>query len=372
MALNKTENLAIFSPMQNAYSETFIQAHRQLPFKIKFYHGGFLPNQLEGEKDLYDFSFREKIILRLNKKFNLTEHALYFSLKREGINCVLAEYGPTACESLGVLKKLNIPLIVHFHGFDATSNEVIVKYKDCYPKLFSYADNVIAVSEKMKNDLISLGCNEKKIIVTPCGPSPEYSKLQPFFERKQFIAVARFVEVKGYLLTLSAFKKVLDKHPDANLVCIGDGPQLESCKQFTKITNIENVVSFRGAQKPEEIKKELEQSSVFVQHSVTLNGGLTEGSPVSIMEAMSAGLPVVGSRSGGIVDLVLHKETGFLVNEFEIDEMANYMIQLIEDKSLAKKMGVSGRKRIENELSQEKHLGIIEHLIANVFFKQTL
>ena len=75
------KTVAIFSPNQNVYSETFIQAHRQLGFRIKFYYGGYLPNTLESENDIFDLSLSARIKWRLLKDFTFEEKKILFSLK---------------------------------------------------------------------------------------------------------------------------------------------------------------------------------------------------------------------------------------------------------------------------------------------------
>lgn len=362
--MSKSEiNLALVAPQNNAISETFIRAHKLLPFNIKFYYGGYFPNSLEGVETIYKFNFIEKILFKVTNNRNLTKHAVIKSFKNEKINCILAEYGPTACEILDVARELNIPLIVHFHGFDATNTETLSVYRAEYKIVFNYASRVIVVSEKMKQDLIKLGCEEQKIAITPCGPNPAFLKIKPSFQKLQFIAVARFVDVKGYLFTIAAFKKVVEKHSDAKLICIGDGPQLESCKQFARILKLENETVFMGAASPDEIKSALSESIAFLQHSVTLTDGLNEGSPVAVMEAMAVGLPVVCSNSGGIKDLVVNNVTGFLVDEFDIDSMANCMVKFVENTVLARTMGLAGKARILSHLSLEKHLNVLERVI---------
>ena len=109
---NKT--LAIFSPVANAYSETFIQAHKQLPFKIKFYYDGMPPTKLEGEPDISSLGFFDKFRKRMFTNYNPVEFALLNSLKKEKVDCVLAEYGTTAAVILKIVKSLRLPMIVHF------------------------------------------------------------------------------------------------------------------------------------------------------------------------------------------------------------------------------------------------------------------
>lgn len=157
------KTLAIFSPNQNAYSETFIQAHKSLPFNIKYYYGGYLPAYLESSLGLMQFNLAQRVKKRFNKNFNLSEHALINSLKREKVDCVLAEYGPTACATLKVVEFLNIPLIVHFFGFDASFRPTIEEYRENYKLVFGYAKSVVVVSKKMQQDLIKLGCPPQHI-----------------------------------------------------------------------------------------------------------------------------------------------------------------------------------------------------------------
>ena len=119
--------IAIFSPNNNTYSETFIQVHKLIDFEIKFYYGGWLPTKLENKESIFKFSFLEKIKIKLDNNFSIMEHAMIFSLKKEKVTAVLVEYGPTACESLKLLSYLQIPFIVHFHGFDASHKPTIIK-----------------------------------------------------------------------------------------------------------------------------------------------------------------------------------------------------------------------------------------------------
>ena len=360
-------NLAILSQNEKAVSETFIRAHMQLPFNNFFYYGGMVPTFLQGKRLLNTGSLLTKFRQKIWSRFNHTELALLRSLRFNKIDVALAEYGPTACHCLPVLKNLNIRLIVHFHGFDATNPETLALYKSGYLEVFSYADSIVVVSKKMIGDVVALGATRQKVIVAPCGPHDDFFTISPSFENALYLAVARFVDVKGYLFTLAAFFKVWEKEKLARLVCIGEGPQLESCRQFVKINGIEDAVLFVGAADRDLIKSYCVKAICVVQHSVTLPGGLTEGSPVSLKEAMAAGLPIVASRSGGIPDFIVHEETGFLVEEGDVNQMASYMLKLLSDKDLARKMGRNGRKNIMENFSMEQHLEIIAKAVIRAY-----
>ena len=95
----------------------------------------------------------------------------------------------------------------------------------------------------------------------------------------------------------------------------------------------------------------------FVQHSLTARNGDSEGTPVSVLEACASGLPVIASNHAGISDAVVHRETGYLFEEGDVHAMANYMAKLAGDSGKAAKMGLAGRRRIEEHYSMGKSIG---------------
>lgn len=358
------KTLAIFSPGKNTYSETFIQAHKKLPFNIKYYYDGSLPSKLEGAGSIASFSFWQRIKKKWDRKFSYQEHALINSLKREKVDCVLAEYGPTGYATLKVVQHLKIPMVVHFHGYDASVTTILSDYKEPYKKVFAYAIAVIAVSNKMQETLINAGCPRDKLIVSVYGPDPVFFNINPVFHSQQFIAIGRFVEKKAPRITILAFKKVVDKFPNATLVMVGDGELLNDCKKLVIESGLQNNVIFKGVQSSKEIQSLLEQSIAFVQHSVTATNGDSEGTPVAILEAQAAALPVISTYHAGIPDVVIHNETGLLVNENDVEGMAANMIRVLQEDGLPKKLGEAGRARILENFTLENHLNSLAQKIC--------
>jgi len=360
--------LAIFSPSENAYSETFIQAHRRLAFDVKYYYGGYLPYKLDGQEQLVKFSIAERIKKKLDTRFNLYEHALLNSLKREKIDIVLAEYGPTAAKSLKVIAAVGLPLVVHFHGYDASIDSIKKEYTKAYNAVFSYACCIVAVSNKMKQSLIGLGCPADKIVVSVYGPDAAYLQLRPSYSLKQFIGVGRLVEKKGHEYTIRAFKKVVNIYPAARLLLVGDGILSSSLKALSKELGLQNNIEFTGIKTGPELLEFYQQSTAFVQHSVTARDGDEEGTPVAILEAQAARLPVISTYHAGIPDVVIHNETGLLVTEKDIEGMAEAMIRILAEEGLAATMGKAATQRIAQHFLMEKNLaeltGIIEQCIV--------
>ncbi|HRO41223.1 MAG TPA: glycosyltransferase [Flavipsychrobacter sp.] len=360
--------LAVFSPNQNAYSETFIQAHKQLPFQIKYYYGDFLPTTLD-ESILQPPLWSQRVLNKLRNHFNARELRLLRSLRKERINCVLAEYGPTGCETLRVVKHLGLPLIVHFHGFDASESQTIERYKDLYIELFEYASAVIVVSRKMVADLIGLGCPQAKIIYGVCGPDNQFLSVLPKYAQPFFIAVGRFTYKKAPHLTILAFSRVVKQFPNAKLTMVGEGELLPVAQELVRGLGLHANVEFKGMQTTSQILRLFEQSMAFVQHSVVAYNGDAEGTPVAVLEAQAASLPVIATTHAGIPDVVEHGTTGLLCSEHDVTGMADNMIRLLSSPALCEKLGKNARKRVLDQFTLERHLFILAQTVRTAIQK---
>jgi colanic acid/amylovoran biosynthesis glycosyltransferase len=326
--------IAVVSVNQHKYSETFIHNHvRQLPAKVHYLFNGYLPQHYSTDGvtgKAHTFS-TGNILHRISGRYGKKhlQHSLVKYLKKNGIKAVLAEYGPSGVEMMPVCQKANVPLIVHFHGYDAYRQDIMQTYGKHYPQLFKQAAAVIVVSKHMRQRLIDLGCPPEKITHTVCGYDTRlFTPCNPDLNPPMFVSVGRFAETKAPHLLLLAFGKVLEQLPEARLTMIGDGHLLESCQMLAQFLQISHAVTFTGSVSPEQVAQYMQQARAFVQHSVTTLSNDTEGTPVAILEAGASGLPVIATRHAGIPDVVLHNETGFLVEEGDIQGMSEYMLIL--------------------------------------------
>ena len=148
--------------------------------------------------------------------------------------------------------------------------------------------------------------------------------------------VARFTDFKDHDLLLRAFAKVPGQ---ARLKLVGDGKTLSAAKKLAAELGIRERVEFKGARC--DVPEILAQTDVFVLASKT------ETLPISILEAMRAGLPVIASDVGGISEEVVDGETGLLVPAGSVEELSNALQRLLADKQLRIAMGRAGRRRFE-------------------------
>jgi colanic acid/amylovoran biosynthesis glycosyltransferase len=351
-----------------AASETFIRSHvENLPARVVLIHG-WRPTV----DDRMVLSFPQRAVhkaWRLLTASGLqreTTAAYLQAFKRYRPAAVLAEYGPTGVQTTEACWRLGIPLVVHFHGYDASEYSVLKDHAETYPVMFDKAAAVVAVSRAMQERLISLGAPPEKVYYNPCGVDCSlFGGATPEQAPPVFVAVGRFVDKKAPQLTLSAFARVYREAPDARLRMIGDGPLLVECRELAEKLGISDGVKFLGVQPPAVVQEEMRGARCFVQHSVQASNGDCEGTPVGILEAGASGLPVVATRHAGIPDVVLEGETGFLVAEGDIDGMAEGMLKMIRSPELAGEMGRQARQRIANHFSKEHSLGQLWSIIES-------
>src|SRR3984893_13716667 len=152
--------------------------------------------------------------------------------------------------------------------------------------------------------------------------------------------------------------------PDDSGSMLKDGVAL-GMRRLSIIDLAGGAVTFLGGQPPEGVRQELRRSRCFVQHSVESSMGDSEGTPVSILEAGATGLPVVSTRHAGIPDVVIEGETGFLVDERDVDAMAQHMTRIVEEPGLARELGLAARRRIQQHFAKEQQLGGLWRIIES-------
>lgn len=375
--INNKHNIAILSLNSNKYSETFIHNQiKYLPANIHCLFEGELPKYgpngicfEENENSL------KTILLRHFSGKTKTEQQQYRIeqyLLKNNIKAVVANYAITAFPIMDICQRHNIPLIVHFHGWTAYRKSLLTKHEAEYKRMFSIASAVIVVSEDMYNQLQKLGCPKEKLSLIYYGFNNEVFTYSNHAEQPPvFLSVGRFCDTKNPHLTILAFHKVLQSLPEAKLNMIGgDENLLNSCIQLVKSLKIEQHVNFLGIKSPEEVATEMQKAIAFVQHSATTIEGEKEGTPVSILEAMASGLPVVATRHAGIPDVILENESGLLCNELDVNEMARLMLKTATDKALNQRIGKNASDRAHTHFMMQQYIDKLWTVIASKIQKQ--
>lgn len=355
--------VCIFSPADNAYSETFIRNHIEyLPFDKYVLNGTEISGLSFSGKPLLPPTFfnklRRRILARLTKHSDfLGEKRLASFLRKHRIQVALIEYGHIGTLFFRTCARLNIPLVVHFHGFDASHRETLENLRSEFQQLFDYSSAVISVSNAMTGRLERMGAPAGKIVFNCYGIDTSlFTASEEKWPVPTFTAVGRFVEKKAPHLTLLAFARAKENNPFIRLIMIGDGPLLPVCKQLARALRMEESVEFAGIRTPAEVSAIVSRSLAFVQHSVIGGDGSAEGTPLAILEAGACGIPVISTRHEGIMDAVIDNETGILVDEFDVDAMSDAMSLLAGNPEIACAMGAKARAHISRNYTLDRHI----------------
>ncbi len=160
------------------------------------------------------------------------------------------------------------------------------------------------------------------------------------------IQVARLRPVKDHATSLQAFSLLLPHHPDARLLIVGDGPQLDHLESLARKLKIDAAAHFLGRR--DDVPDLLAACDSFILSS------LSEAASLSIMEAMAAGLPVAATDVGGNAEIVQHCQTGLLSPRGNAVALASNLRLLLDRPDFARSLGAEGRRRIRRDFDQRQ------------------
>ena len=375
--------LCIVTPSAPGSTETFIRAHLdQLPFEVIHLHGWGLNLACDDSKLLESDCGRlfgrwlnilpRFLEFRLRNRLYPTpseSEVVAAFLKQHKIDVVLAEYGTTAALVTPACQKAGVPLVAHFHGFDASRYDVIESYGERYRLMFDYASAVISVSKAMSEALVKLGCPREKIRLNPCGPSPIFFNVTPNYHSNWLLAVGRLTAKKAPYLTLDAFRRALQVCPELKLRLVGAGELKEVVERLVDAWGLRGSVEMIDVASPEQIAGYMADAFAFIQHSVQADNGDAEGTPVAILEAGAAGLPVISTRHAGIPDVVLEAETGNLVAPGDSNGMSENICMIALDRAIARQFGSKAREHVSLYYSIDRHLENLEMAVNSAVRK---
>jgi colanic acid/amylovoran biosynthesis glycosyltransferase len=270
-------------------------------------------------------------------------------IHRSRASLIHAHFGTDAVTVLPIARRLRLPLIVTFHGYDATSaphlpNGVGDRYRSRLRPVFEYASRLIAVSEYIASSLRSLGAPADKITVAPIGIPVDFVAPQRE-ERRGITFVGRLTPIKGVADLIQAVSRLprecLAGHP---LRIVGYGPEEERLREQASRLGVS--VEFLGLRGPGYIAELLSRSSIFCAPSRTTAEGAAEGFGTVNLEAALQGTPVVAYRSGGVPEAVIDGCTGLLAPNGDVAHLSRNLLRLLENPTEAISLGAAGQQRV--------------------------
>jgi glycosyltransferase involved in cell wall biosynthesis len=220
------------------------------------------------------------------------------------------------------------------------------------------ATKLICVAESDRLLALSLGiAKEEQLITIHNGISSDVvPTANPAKQPPRLLMVARFSEQKDQETLIKAI--ALLKNYPIHLDLVGSGSLLEDCQQLAAQLNISDRISFLGDRS--DVVNLLASAQIFllITHY--------EGLPISILEAMRAGLPIVATNVNGIPEQIIDQQTGFLVPPKDVHALAETLLKLIQSPQLRQRIGEAAREKFLQEFTKEKMLKKIGKLYQNI------
>ena len=227
----------------------------------------------------------------------------------------------------------------------------------------------------MRDTIFNLGCPTEKVKIQRIGVN---LKKVRFKERKigqdgkvKLLIAGSFIEKKGIPYAIKSIGLACKSYKNLEVTIVGDATDVRksSLKEKEKILSLvkeydmTNNTRFTGYLSYKELLREAYMAHIFVSPSVTAADGDSEGgSPVTITDFAATGMPILSTYHCDIPAVVRHNENGFLVQERDVEGLANNLISLVRHPERWGPMGLNGRKHIEENFNLHKQVRLLEQL----------
>jgi phosphatidylinositol alpha-1,6-mannosyltransferase len=204
-----------------------------------------------------------------------------------------------------------------------------------------------ALSSGAKNSMVKIAPGIDTAHFAPDEGAVALREQLGLVEKKVIVSVGRLVHRKGQDILIQSLPKVLEKHPSAHVLMVGEGPYGDHLRKLVDKYNLKSAVTFIGRIQYKDLPRYICVGDIFAMPSRSRLAGLeVEGLGIVYLEASACGLPVIAGKSGGAPDAVLEGVTGVSVDGTSIKEVADAVIQMLSDPDSARTMGVAGRNWI--------------------------
>lgn len=262
---------------------------------------------------------------------------LMATIRRERARVVHHHHGYRLSDVAGAIRRLRVPLVVSLHGHDVTAFER--EWPGILDPGLELADAIVVPSSFLAGHVKPLGVPAERIRVIPSGVDVDWFRPTPLPEGADVVFVGRFVEKKGIDVLLQAWPEVLRRVPEARLNMVGSGPLESLARSGGPSTRVETTDSSRRAT---QARDAIRRGRVVVTPSRTAADGDAETLLLVNLEAQASGRPLVTTRHGGIPEYVDEGRSALLVPENDDGALADAIVRLLTDESLARRMAIAG------------------------------
>lgn len=353
--------VALFSTHFLEYSQTFV--YDEITKHERYEVDVFCKKRLNADRFPFD---RVHVGGRLYGP-TLRDRGFTRLIESGSFSLVHAHFGPGGVYGRRFAATQRLPLVVTFHGYDVPVLRSKARFK---PEFFRYAvlgpgvlrtmTLGLCASEELLEMLAEMGVGRERLRLHHIGVDTTRFSADPRPPdgRLEVVMIGRFVEKKGFEYGLRAFSKAARGKP-ARLTLIGGGELESRLRSVVRELGIDSQVEFAGILEPARVAERLRASHVSLAPSVVAQGGNRESGLLSVKEASASGVVPIGSRHGGIPEIIDDGVTGFLVPERDIEALADRLIRLF-DPDLRARMGRAARAKMVREYDNTSRVRALE------------
>ncbi len=272
-------------------------------------------------------------------------------LRREEAALIHAHFGQEGYRCLMARRKTGLPMVTTFYGLDVSALPMDPLWDGRFKRLFAEGTLFLAEGPHLAERLVGIGCPAEKVRVHKLGVDLSAIPFKPDRDPRGgpvVLMCGAFREKKGIPYGVRAFHRIAKRHPSARLHIIGDGPTKPEIEAVVRELGLQDRTSFLGFLPFGEYVKHLLGSHVLLHPSITASDGDTEGgAPVTIIESMASGLPVVSTLHADIPTVAPDGSCALLAPERDVDGLAERLDAVLGDEELRNRLVEAGRNRVE-------------------------
>jgi len=318
----------------------FVQAiSTKLSNKIEIHHlfigksmepktllGGFFKPLIDAIKLLKKITKNQYDVIHLNPSLGTK------SILRDGLFMLI------------INMKKNQKSLIFFHGWEeSVAQSILNNDLLCFlmRKTYGKAKKIIVLAEKFTHQLIAMGMDENQLIQLSTmfdGEIFNDIKKQSKGNKIILLFMSRFVATKGVFELIDAFNEIQTSYPEVTLHLVGDGPEKSSIEKKISNLSLQDNIKLLGYIEGREKAQELINADIFILPSYS------EGCPISLLEAMAAGLPVIATDVGGIPNIITNEKNGVLLTSHSPNIIKKGIVKMLDNKKKRKEIGELNKK----------------------------
>ena len=281
--------------------------------------------------------------------------------------------GVDGAVALPLARRLQLPLVVTFTGFDATATEQQLRnssqrcwtYMRRRDQLRQSAALTISVSHFIKRVLVRRGYSDDEVIVHHIGVDRDFFRAdrQPIRQPLVLFA-ARLIEMKGATYLIRAMREVQARVRGAELVIAGDGELRAGLEAEARALGAR--ATFLGFKSPHDIRVLMNRARVLCVPSVNASNGMADSLPLVALEAQAMGLPVVAFDTGGLAEELVDGGTGLLAPERDVATLARHLEALLTNQELWARLSSAGPEFVAERFDLQRQAAELETLYDRI------